>query len=336
MTSTIACQIDANAAASPGDVWLTSPDTAQTLAWHEVAHRARDIACHLDALDLPLGAPVAVAAQNSIGSCLTFAGITYGGYLATPLNLVAGVKVLSYVINHSGVTIILVSDDYRALIEQAVSGVDRAITLIPLDTAAGPLWPTDTQPETLPRHVPTAETAGLLMYTSGTTGNPKGVILTHKNLIAAGNNVVIGHDITAADTGMCVLPIYHINGLCVTVMGTLVSASGLVMPYRFSVSGFWRQVKANKVSWFSAVPTLFAYLLNDETPVTPVTIDRDRLRFAGLHRRHYPRKSTVNLKKNLASRSLKRWALLKRVPRFSRTRCRPPSQDRFPRCCCWQ
>ncbi|MGB1960976.1 MAG: AMP-binding protein [Candidatus Puniceispirillaceae bacterium] len=280
MTSTIACQIDANAAASPGDVWLTSPDTAQTVAWHEVAHRARDIACHLDALDLPLGAPVAVAAQNSIGSCLTFAGITYGGYLATPLNLVAGVKVLSYVINHSGVTVILVSDDYRALIEQAVSSVDRAITLIPLDTAAGPVWPTDTQPETVPRHVPTAETAGLLMYTSGTTGNPKGVILTHKNLLAAGNNVVIGHDITAADTGMCVLPIYHINGLCVTVMGTLVSASGLVMPYRFSVSGFWRQVKANKVSWFSAVPTLFAYLLNDETPVTPVTIDRDRLRFA--------------------------------------------------------
>ena len=280
MTSTIACQIDANAAASPGDVWLTSPDTTQTLAWQEVAHRARDIACQLDSLDLPLGAPVAVAAQNSIGSCLTFAGITYGGYLATPLNLVAGVKVLSYVINHSGVTVILVSDDYRALIEQAVSSVDRAITLIPLDTAAGPVWATDTQPETVPRHVPTTETAGLLMYTSGTTGNPKGVILTHKNLLAAGNNVVIGHDITAADTGMCVLPIYHINGLCVTVMGTLVSASGLVMPYRFSVSGFWRQVKANKVSWFSAVPTLFAYLLNDETPVTPVTIDRDRLRFA--------------------------------------------------------
>ncbi len=277
MISTIACQIDANAAGGPDDVWLTSPDTAQTIAWHEVALRALDIACHLDALDLPLGAPVAVAAQNSIGSCLTFAGITYGGYLATPLNLVAGVKVLSYVINHSGVTVILVSDDYRSLIEQAVRSVDRAITLIPLDTEAGPLWLTDTQPETVPRHVPTAETAGLLMYTSGTTGNPKGVILTHKNLLAAGNNVVNGHNITAADTGMCVLPIYHINGLCVTVMGTLVSASGLVIPYRFSVSGFWQQVRANNVSWFSAVPTLFAYLLNEKTQVI---IDRDRLRFS--------------------------------------------------------
>ena len=53
MTSTIGCQIDANAAASPSDVWLTSPDTTQTVAWHEVAYRARVIACHLDALDLP-------------------------------------------------------------------------------------------------------------------------------------------------------------------------------------------------------------------------------------------------------------------------------------------
>ena len=277
MTSTITGQIDANASSNPDNIWLTSPDTAQTVAWHEVAHRARDIACHLDVLDLPTGAPIAVASQNSIGSCLTFAGITYGGYLAIPLNLVAGVKVLNYVINHSGVTVILVSDDHRALIEEAISSVDRAITLIHLDTANGPEWPMDAQPDAAPRYVPLAETAGLLMYTSGTTGNPKGVILSHGNLLAAGNNVVIGHDITAADIGMCVLPIYHINGLCVTVMGTLASASGLVIPYRFSVSGFWQQVEANNVTWFSAVPTLFAYLLNDEVPVT---IDRDRLRFA--------------------------------------------------------
>jgi acyl-CoA synthetase (AMP-forming)/AMP-acid ligase II len=276
MTTTIAGQIKANAATNPDDIWLTSPDTGQTITWSEAAQRALEIACQLDALDLPSGAPVAVAAQNSIGSCLTFAGITYGGYLATPLNLVAGVKVLSYVINHSGAGVILVSDDYRSLVEDAISKIDQPITLIRLDTATGPQWPAGT-PLNAPRHVPMAETAGLLMYTSGTTGNPKGVILTHKNLLAAGNNVAIGHDINATDTGMCVLPIYHINGLCVTVMGTLVSASGLVMPYKFSVRGFWQQVEANNVSWFSAVPTLFAYLLNDETPIS---IDRARLRFA--------------------------------------------------------
>ena len=82
--------------------------------------------------------------------------------------------------------------------------------------------------------------------------------------------------------------------------------------------------------WFSAVPTLFAYLLNDETPVNPVTIDRDRPALPGLHRRRYPRKSTVNLKRNLASRSLKRWALLKRVPRSFEPDAARPSQDRLP------
>ena len=76
---------------------------------------------------------------------------------------------------------------------------------------------------------------------------------------------------------MCVPPIYHINGLCVTVMGTLMSSSGLAMPYRFSVRAFWKQVRDSNVSWFSAVPTLFAYLLNDETLLD---IDRDRPRFA--------------------------------------------------------
>jgi acyl-CoA synthetase (AMP-forming)/AMP-acid ligase II len=60
-------------------------------------------------------------------------------------------------------------------------------------------------------------------------------------------------------------------------MGTLVSTSQLIIPYKFSVSTFWQQVYDYKVSWFSAVPTLFAYLLNDETE--PV-LDRARLRFS--------------------------------------------------------
>ena len=155
MKSTIAGQIDTNASANPDGIWLMSPDTGQTLTWQEVAHGAHEIACHLYGLGLQSGASVAVAAHNSIGSSLTFVGITYGGFLATPLNLVAGVKVLSYVIGHSGVTVILVSDDCRALIEDAISCVDRSITLIRLDTASGPEWPTDAEtrrPARIPRH----------------------------------------------------------------------------------------------------------------------------------------------------------------------------------------
>ena len=275
--ASIAAQLDQNATKAGPDIWLTSPDTGATVTWQAARDTARAIACQLDALGLEDGAPVAVASQNAIWSALCFTGITSGGYMATPLNLVAGARVLSYVIGHSGVAVILCTDDHREMIDEAIAAVDHEVRVIRLDPDNGPEWPQDGAVATTPRATPQSDTPGLLMYTSGTTGNPKGVVLSHSNLMAAGMNVVTGHGVRRDDTAMCVLPIYHINGLCVTVMGTLMSASGLVMPYRFSVRAFWAQVRDSNVSWFSAVPTLFAYLLNDETPAE---IDRDRLRFS--------------------------------------------------------
>ncbi|MDB3892023.1 AMP-binding protein [Alphaproteobacteria bacterium] len=275
----IATLVRDNAAAFPDQKWVVSPETGASISWAALHQHAQDIAAQLDALGLSAGAPVAVASHNCLGACLSFVGITFGGYLATPLNLVAGAKVLSYVLDHSKAEVIICAAESRAMIDEIAAASDRDIRIIALDSETGPAFPD--QPNIAARSgkraVPEAKSPALLMYTSGTTGNPKGVVLNHHNLIAAGTNVVVAHGVRGDDTGLCVLPIYHINGLCVTVMGTLVSASQLVMPYKFSVSGFWGVVKAHSVSWFSAVPTLFAYLLNDDGPVD---IDRDRLRFS--------------------------------------------------------
>lgn len=172
---------------------------------------------------------------------------------------------------------VLCADECRALIEDALAAVERPIKIIRIDPDNGPIWAQDCDPRAAPRTTPRPETPGVLMYTSGTTGRPKGVVLTNSNLMAAGDNVVHSHEVQAGDTAMCILPIYHINGLCTTVMGTLMSRSGLVMPDRFSVRTFWQTIADNDVSWFSAVPTHYAYLLSELA--TPA-IDRSRLRFA--------------------------------------------------------
>lgn len=309
MTSTIWQQIADNAQRFGQQDWLISPETRRTITWAEADRMAGEIADHLAEIGIEKGAPVAIAAHNCLGASLAFIGITYGDYLATPLNLIAGAKVMAYVLDHSRTKIIFCADDNRAILDEALCLIKRPITIIPLHPEEGPIWPKsspkigsydvknkldarknpdsrenpDSKEKPYPkekpdlRKKPDSGTPALLIYTSGTTGNPKGVVLSQANLLAAGQNVVTAHHISQIDIGLCILPIYHINGLCVTIMGTIMSAGGLVMPYKFSVKSFWQIIKAHHVSWFSAVPTIFAYLINDNTPFE---IDTNRLRFA--------------------------------------------------------
>ena len=277
-------QILTDAASSrPDDIWLVTPETETSFSWHQTHKRAETIACYLQGAGITAGASVAIAAPNGAAASFAFLGVVYGGFRATPLNLVAGVKTLAFVLSHSKTEVILCADDSRALVDEAIAALietgEQVPRVISMDVDAEPRWAeTDIIPfKPADLIEPSADTIGLLMYTSGTTGVPKGVLLSHANLIAAGTNVAVAHKLTSTDTGMCVLPIYHINGLCVTVMGSLVSSGGLVMPRRFSARHFWAQMHKFNCSWFSAVPTLFAYLLNDDA--APV-LDRDRLRFA--------------------------------------------------------
>ena len=85
-----------------------------------------------------------------------------------------------------------------------------------------------------------AEDDALLLYTSGTTGPPKGVILSHKNMVAGGEYTTLAHELQPEDRALCTLPLYHINGEVVTAVSPLVSGGSVVMPHKFSVSNFWQ------------------------------------------------------------------------------------------------
>ena len=161
---------------------------------------------------------------------------------------------------------IFTADDCEKLISEALSDFKKEIEIIKLDTQLGPICEKEAPNETfVKKENVSAEEIAVIMYTSGTTGNPKGVMLSHSNLLAAGRYISSGHEVNHKDTALCVLPIYHINGLCVTVMGTLASASTLVLPDRFSVNAFWTLIETHKCTWFSAVPTQYSYILNNKS-----------------------------------------------------------------------
>ncbi len=276
---TIGDQILYNSCKFPEAVWLISPETNQTISFREVNETISAIGQKLIETGIELGSSIAIAAPNSPTSCLVFMAIVSSGFVAVPLNLVAGSTILAYTIEHSEAKFIFVADDCRDLIASAVAQQNNSVKLVKLDPVRGPdleTLPLEANDLNLEDIKSKPNDIALLMYTSGTTGKPKGVMLSHANLLAAGRFISTGHEIDGNDSGLCVLPIYHINGMCVTVMGTIVSASTLVIPHKFSVNSFWKIIAKFKCSWFSAVPTQFSYILNyEETPE-----DISSLRFA--------------------------------------------------------
>ena len=119
----------------------------------------------------------------------------------------------------------------------------------------------DTPPDT-----PEAEDVALLMYTSGSVGEPKAAIHSHRTLLAHGRNSICSHQLSSADRSLLVLPIYHINAECVTLMPTLMSGGSVVVPHRFSVSQYWDWLDEYRCTWSAVVPTIISQLLDWKDP----------------------------------------------------------------------
>ena len=264
--------IDERARTCPDDPFLIDPASERTVSFGGLRDQARAVSAGIAAHGARPGDSVAYALGNSVDAAVAILGIIYGGYRATAINMVAGDDTIAYVLEHSGAKLVLTRSGATAHLPSTVLAgappmIDVNEALFETAAAAGELPPL------------TGEADGLLMYTSGTTGRPKGVVLTHGNLIAGGRNAADAHLLGPRDRAMCVLPLYHINGLCVTLMGPLVSGGSVVMPGRFSVSSFWETIKSTGCSWFSVVPTQISYLLHDEDQRTASPEDCSTLRF---------------------------------------------------------
>ncbi|MDX1993303.1 MAG: class I adenylate-forming enzyme family protein [bacterium] len=108
---------------------------------------------------------------------------------------------------------------------------------------------------------PRLDDDALLVYTSGTTGAPKGVVLTQYNLLVDAAAIAAAQGITGGQRLMCVLPIHHVNGIVVTLVTPMFVTGSVVLTRMFSASHFWRRVVEERINIVSVVPTLLQFLL---------------------------------------------------------------------------
>lgn len=239
-----------------------------SLSWRHLRDHARRLACVLTSRGIARGESIAIMMPNGPDAVIALFGALYGGFRATMINLVAGDDAISYALGHSETRFVLAGPDQKGLFERCA----RPLGIRPVGSV--PDTP-DTNDCRL--HALSGDDDALLMYTSGTTGRPKGVVHSHESLLAGGWTTMIAHDLTCDDRGVCVLPVYHINGLCVSMMGALVSGGSIAMAPRFSASQFWRQVDESRATWFSVVPTIISHLLHSD--LNPSSATQARVRF---------------------------------------------------------
>lgn len=260
--NTVQWLVDQQAAHHPDGVFLIAPESGESITYAQLQQHAREIAGRLSVMGIAEGEKVAFLLPNGYWSVVLFLGVMYSGRVIVPLNAVSGEAALSYVIEHSDSRAIFADDEYRQKYSGVLAHIPDTVSVIHTDIHKGPDWPIAGPDDVNIPDIAEKHTA-VLIYTSGTTGRPKGVILSHKNIMAGGRNTMVAHGLTQQDRALCVLPLYHINGEMVTVMGPLISGGSLVIPNRFSCSTFWHHMADYQCTWCSLVPTIIAYLLED-------------------------------------------------------------------------
>jgi crotonobetaine/carnitine-CoA ligase len=115
------------------------------------------------------------------------------------------------------------------------------------------------------------EDVSMLVYTSGTTGNPKGVMITHQMYAAAGQGFAAWTGSTSEDRFFTCLPYYHANSQYYSTMGSLAAGASLVLVDRFSATRFWDQVRDSRATVVNFIGMMMPVLLKQP----PTARDRE-------------------------------------------------------------
>lgn len=193
------------------------------------------------------------------------------GIVTNPLHDRLTADEIAYIVNHAGSKIVVVGEAYAATLAEAlkmVSGVRVVCFGNPgaLQGATIPDLASFSSAEFTPSMKP--DDVALLLYTSGTTGRPKGVMLTHENVASGITAVAGGFQFKPSDRTLCIMSLSHTNALMFSTLPYLLSGASVALCKRFSASNLWALCERYEVNSFSASPTILSILLEDETGKT--------------------------------------------------------------------
>ena len=241
---------------SPDAVALVDGPTGARTSYAELDERVGARAGRLAGLGVGHGDRVALLAENSPAYLEWLFAAARLGAIAVPVNMRLAAPEVAYVLDDSGATVLVRSAAFAALADAACAAASTPPTLVPL--GEDPDGPVRHEPE------PAAGRGGepcVIMYTSGTTGQPKGAVLTHDNMLwNAVNMCVAGPGIASTDVTVAAAPLFHIGALGLSALPLLYAGGTVVVVPAFDPVGFLDLMAAERVTTQFLVPAMWAAL----------------------------------------------------------------------------
>lgn len=238
---------------------------SQKLTYSQLDRRSEVVAEHLRRLGQWTEKPVGILAPSGWEFVAALMGIWKVGGIAVPLQPHHPLAELEYIISDTGLDVVLVDSSSEACLElirklnvaTVLSVEDDEVTTL----AEVPHWP--------------ATQGALIIYTSGTTNRPKGVVSTLGSLDAQISGLMTAWDWQSTDRVMNVLPLHHVHGLVNILLCALASGATCEMKDKFDAVEVWQRITSGAINVFMAVPTVYTKLI--EFWEKQISVERTRL-----------------------------------------------------------
>jgi malonyl-CoA/methylmalonyl-CoA synthetase len=266
------------------------------LSYADLERRSVSLATALQGRGVVPGDRVAVGLPNSSQLIESVLAVLRAGAVLVPLNPAYTADEASYIVSDAAPAIVITHD------QQAKALADARCRAPVIDLAAFEnIGVADDASVPASRHAPVVkkdEDAALIVYTSGTTGRPKGAVLSERALSSNLSTVAEAWQWTESDRLLLTLPCFHLHGLGLGILGSLLVGSSIVLRDRFRAEEIFPDIRTHRCTMFFGVPTMYNRLVtlpedvsdavdlrsmrlwvSGSAPLTATTFERFRERF---------------------------------------------------------
>lgn len=247
---------------SPEAIAFTDGDTGEKLSYGDLNRGGAQLAAHLlSVVGLQPGDRIAILAENNLAYPLLFVAVQKAGFVLVPVNYRLSAHELAYILKDAEPALLITETNFTELAEAASHHSGISPDHWPLEKVFSLANSKTKHPQLLPAI--SENDPIFILYTSGTTGFPKGALYTHRMLFWNSVNTALSLVINAESHTLNVMPPFHTGGWNVLVTPLLHRGGHTILLRKFSANRVLELLEQGKVTVFMAVPTMLRMLAED-------------------------------------------------------------------------